>query len=131
MAKKARKKFTEQEKRQAVADYVSGARTAQTIANELGTEIQAIYRWRTLYDEQKKGVRLSELHSEGISQELAERILRQQDEIEAYQKKVAEQALIIDILKKLRKLGPLPPESELSGLIAMEIKLAQKKQRAK
>jgi hypothetical protein len=88
-------------------------------------------RWRTFYDEQKKGVKVSELESLGASHELAERIIRQQDEIEAYQKKVAEQALIIDILKKLRKLGPLPPESELSGLIAMEIKLAQKKQRAK
>lgn len=131
MAKKRRKKFTENEKRQAVADYVSEAKTAQEIANELGTDIQAIYRWRTFYDEQKKGLKLSELESVGASHELAERIIRQQDEIEAYQKKVAEQALIIDILKKLRKLGPLPPESELSGLIAMEIKLAQKKQRAK
>ena len=35
MAKKTRKKFTEEEKRQAVADYVSGTRTAQAIANEL------------------------------------------------------------------------------------------------
>lgn len=131
MAKKTRKKFTEEEKRQAVADYVSESRTAQQIANELGTDIQAIYRWRTFYDEQKKGVKLSELEFLGASHELAERIIRQQDEIEAYQKKVAEQALIIDILKKLRKLGPLPPESELSGLIAMEIKSAQKKQRAK
>jgi transposase-like protein len=131
MTKKTRKKFTEAEKRQAVADYVTEAKTAQQIANELGTDIQAIYRWRTFYDEQKKGLKITELESFGASHELAERIIRQQDEIEAYQKKVAEQALIIDILKKLRKLGPLPPESELSGLIAMEIKLAQKKQRAK
>ena len=95
-AKKTRKKFTEKEKRQAVADYVSEAKTAQQIANELGTDIQAIYRWRTFYDEQKKGLKLSELESIGASHELAERIIRQQDEIEAYQKKVAEQALIID-----------------------------------
>jgi transposase-like protein len=61
MAKKARKKFTEEEKRELVADYVSGARTAQAIANELGTDIKAIYRWRTFYDEQRKDLRLSEL----------------------------------------------------------------------
>lgn len=131
MAKKTRKKFTEEEKRKAVTDYVSEVKTAQEIANELGTDIHSIYRWRTFYDEQKKGVRLSELQAGGCTQELAERIVRQQDELEAYQKKVAEQAMIIDILKKLRKLGPLPPESELSGLIATEKKLALKKQRAK
>ena len=72
MAKRTRKKFTEQEKRQAVADYVSETRTAQQIANELGTDIQAIYRWRTFYDEQKKGIKLSELESLGAPHELAE-----------------------------------------------------------
>lgn len=83
MAKKTRKKFTEEEIRQAVADYVSGTRTAQAIANELGTDIQAIYRWRTFYDEQRKDLRLSELQAEGSSHELAERIIRLQDEVEA------------------------------------------------
>ncbi|MBC7428912.1 MAG: hypothetical protein H7336_09895 [Bacteriovorax sp.] len=48
-------------------------RTAQAIANELGTDIQTIYRWRIFYDEQREDLRLSEL----------------QDEVEAYQKKVA------------------------------------------
>lgn len=131
MAKKTRKKFTEEEKRQAVADYVSGARTAQTIANELGTDIQAIYRWRTFYDEQRKDLRLSELQAEGSSQELAERIIRLQDEVEAYQKKVAEQAIMLDLLKKLRTSGRFQPESELSGLIATTKKSDLKKKRVK
>lgn len=51
MVKKTRKKFTEEEKRQAVADYVSEARTAQQIA--IGPDIQVISRWQTFYDEQK------------------------------------------------------------------------------
>jgi len=131
MAKKTRKKFTEEEKRQAVADYVSGTRTAQAIANELGTDIQAIYRWRTFYDEQKKDLRLSELQAEGSSQELAERIIRLQDEVEAYQKKVAEQAIMLDLLKKLRTSGRFQPESELSGLSATTKKSDLKKKRVK
>lgn len=94
MAKKTRKKFTEEEKRQTVADYVSEARTAQQIANELGPDIQVISRWRTFYDEQKKGPRLSELQSEGSSEEFAERVIRIQDEVDACQKKVAEQAIM-------------------------------------
>lgn len=131
MAKKTRKKFTEEEKRQAVADYVAGTRTAQAIANELGTDIQAIYRWRTFYDEQRKDLRLSELQAEGSSQELAERIIRLQDEVEAYQKKVAEQAIMLDLLKKLRTSGRFQPESELSGLIATTKKSDLKKKRVK
>ncbi len=131
MTKKTRKKFSEEEKRKAVTDYVTEAKTAQQIANELGTDIQAIYRWRTFYDEQKKGIKLSELESIGASHELAERIIRQQDEIEAYQKKVAEQAIMLDLLKKLRLSGRFQPESELSGLIATTKKSGQKKKRVK
>ena len=131
MAKKTRKYVTEEKKRQAVADYVSGAKTVQEIANEVGTDINSIYRWRTMFDEEKKGLKLSELQADGCSQELAARILRQQDEIEAYQIKVAEQVVIIDLLKKLRKLGPLPHESELSGLIATAKNSVQKKKRVK
>ena len=131
MAKKTRKKFTEEEKRQAVAGYVSGARTAQAIANKLGTDIQAIYRQRTFYDEQRKDLRLSELQAEGSSQELAERIIRLQNEVEAYQKKVAEQTIMLDLLKKLRTSGRFQPESELSGLIATTKKSDLKKKHIK
>lgn len=131
MAKKTRRNLSEETKRKAVADYVSETKTAQQIANELGTDPQSIYRWRTFYDEQKKGLKLSELQGEGCPQELAERLIRQQDEIEAYQKKVAEQAIMIDLLKKLRISGRFQPESELSGLIATTKKSDQKKKRVK
>ena len=107
MTKKTRKYFTEEKKRKAVADYLSETKSAQEIANELGTDIQSIYRWRTLFDEEKKGLKLFELQSDVSSPEFAQRLLRLQDEVEAYQKVVAEQAVIIDLLKKLRKLGPL------------------------
>ena len=131
MTKKTRRKFTDQEKERAVADYLSGAKSAKEIASELGVEVHVIYHWRASLDEQKRESRLSGLTSQGISKEVAERLLWQQEEIEAYQRKVAEQAVIIDLLKKLRTQGSFPPESELSGLIATTKKSERKKKRVK
>lgn len=131
MTKKTRRKFTDQEKEKAVAEYLSGAKSAKDIAQELGVEVHAIYHWRASLDEQKRESRLSGLTSQGVPKEVAERLLRQQEEIEAYQKKVAEQAVIIDLLKKLQTSNSFPPESELSGWIATTKKSGRKKKRAK
>lgn len=131
MTKKTRRKFTDQEKAKAVADYLSGTKSAKDIALELGVEVHAIYHWRASLDEQKRESRLSGLTSQGIPKEVAERLLQQQEEIEAYQKKVAEQAVIIDLLKKLQTSTSFPPESELSGWIATTKKSDRKKKRVK
>lgn len=131
MTKKTRKKFTEQEKRVAVNDYVSGAKTAQQIATELGTDTHAIYRWKTLFEEEAKGVRIEELERQGCSPQMAKRMALQEEEIALYQKKVAEQAVIIDLLKKLRSQKNSAPESELSGLIATTKKSDRNKRRLK
>jgi len=131
MSKKTRRKFSDQEKAKAVADYLSGAKSAKDIAQELGVEVHSIYHWRASLDEQKRESRVSGLEAEGIPQEVAERLIRQQEEIEAYQKKVAEQAVIIDLLKKLQTSNSFPLESELSGWIATTKKSERKKRRAK
>lgn len=54
MTKKTRRKFTDQEKEKAVAEYLGGAKSAKNIAQELG-----------------------------VPKEVAERLLRQQEEITA------------------------------------------------
>jgi transposase-like protein len=131
MTKKTRRKFTDQEKEKAVAEYLSGTKSAKDIAQELGVEVHAIYHWRASMDDKKRESRLSGLTSQGVPKEVAERLIRQQEEIEAYQKKVAEQAVIIDLLKKLQTSSNFPPESELSGLIATMKKSDQKKKRVK
>ncbi len=118
MTKKIRKKFTERQREKAVDDYISGERTASQIARDLNTDVQNVYRWRTLREEKAKGVKVDELMAEGNSKEQARKILLLEQEIEAYQKKVAEQSIIIDLLKKLQTPSNFPPESELSGLIA-------------
>lgn len=124
--KKTRNKIPVDKKREAVALYVSGAKTAQEIANEFNVDLHCIYRWRTLFDEEAKGIEVTHLVENYSQKELAKVISRQQEEIAEYQKKVAEQTLIIDLLKKLRRQGILPSESELSGLIATMKKLDRK-----
>ena len=131
MSKKTRRKFSDQEKAKAVADYLGGAKSAKDIAQELGVEVHSIYHWRASLDEQKRETRASGLEAQGVPQDVAERLIRQQEEIEAYQKKVAEQAVIIDLLKKLQTSSSFPPESELSGWIATTKKSERKKRRAK
>lgn len=131
MSKKTRRKFSEEQKARAVSEYLSGAKSAKDIAQELGVEVHTIYHWRASQDEQKRYSRLSNLEAQGVPKEMAERLLQQQEEIEAYQKKVAEQAVIIDLLKKLQTSSSFPPESELSGLIATTKKSARKRKRAK
>lgn len=131
MAKKTRRKFTDEVKAKAVADYVAGIRTAQQIAQDLDVEVHAIYNWRASLDEKKRGLRLSELQSGGADPDLAERVLRQEEEIAIYQKKVAELSVMVDLLKKLQTSGPYQPESELSGLIAITKKSDRKRKRSK
>lgn len=128
--KKTRRKFTKEEKDTALEDYLSGARTAQQIAEDLGTDVQSIYRWKVAKEEKAKGVRIDELLSEGSSLAQAKRIQLMELEIEAYQKKVAEQAVMIDLLKKLQ-CGSSQPESELTGLIRTTKESDRRKRRAK
>lgn len=131
MTKKTRKKFTDEQKSKAVADYLSGTRSAKQIAEDLGTEVHNIYHWRAAMDENARNQRLFGLQSDGMSADMAELLLRKEEEIAAYQKKVAEQAIIIDLLKKLQTSNNFPPESELSGLIATSKKSDRKRKRAK
>lgn len=131
MAKKSRRKFTEEQKRAAVDDYVSGRKTGEQVASELGIHSTMVYRWRVEFDEKAKGIKLHELEAQGMSREAARKILEQQAIIEAYEKKVAQQAIIIDLLKKLQTSTISQPESELTGLLDTTRKLAKSRKPAK
>jgi len=131
MTKKTRLKFTDEAKAKAVADYVGGVKSAQQIAKDLGVEVHSIYQWRAALDEKKRGLRLSELQDGNGDRDLAERVLRQEEEIAVYQKKVAELSVMVDLLKKLQTSGDFQPESELSGLIATSKKSDRKRKRVK
>lgn len=131
MTKKTRKKYLEEVKAKAVADFLSGAKTAKQIAQELGVEVHVIYGWRAAADDKKRNQGLLGLQMEGFSPEAAELLMRKNEEIEVYQKKVAELSVMVDLLKKLQTSGDFQPESELSGLIATTKKSERKRRRAK
>ncbi len=114
---KIKRQFSEETKRQAVDDFVSGRRTAAEIAAELGLAQGVIYRWRVQLEAKDRGARIDELGTEGHHPHDARRIQRLEEELAEYKRKVGEQTLIIDILKKLRQSKIYLPESELSGLI--------------
>ena len=84
-----------------------------------------------LKEEKNKGLRLEELMDEGNTKAMAEKLLEKELEIEMYQKKIAEQSIIIDLLKKFPTAEVLARESELTGLIKTTKLSAQKKKRAK
>lgn len=131
MAKKPRRQFTDEQKRTAVDDYVSGRKTAAQVAAENDVPVGVVYRWRVQLDEQAKGARIGELEAQGMSPQMARRFQQQEAEIEEYQKKVAQQAIIIDLLKKLQTSTNFQPESELTGLIDTTRKLARSRRPAK
>ena len=115
--KKTRRKWTYEQKRQFVHDFESGLKTAKQIADEIGDDPNVVYRWRAQLAERAKGLRIEELESTGLNSESAKKVLQLEAQIEEYQKKVAEQALIIDLLKKLQTSAVYQPENELSWLI--------------
>lgn len=131
MTKKTRKKYSEELKAKAVAEYLSGAKTAKQLAQEHDVEVHVIYGWRAAADDKKRNQGLLGLQLEGFSPEAAELLMRKNEEIEVYQKKVAELSVMVDLLKKLQTSGPFQHESELSGLIATTKKSERKRRRAK
>jgi transposase-like protein len=131
MTKRNRKTFTQEQKDWAVDNYLSGKKTVHEVAAKLNTDIQAIYRWKTFRDEKAKGLRVEELVGEGYSKDMAKKLLAKELEIETYQKKVAEQAIIIDLLKKLPGNEIYQSESELTGLINTTKRLDQKRKQQK
>lgn len=128
---KKRYQFTNEQKRKAVDEYVSGKRRAEDIARDLGVPQGYLYKWRVQLDEAAKGVVIDDLQSQGFSYEQARLIEQQREEIEAYKQTVAKQAVIIDLLKKLQTSNHSPLENELTGLIDITKRSAAKKKQQK
>lgn len=131
MTKKYRKRFTTDQRDKAIDEYVSGAKTAQEVAQELGTDVSNIYRWKTVREEKAKGSRIEELLDEGSTLAQAKRILELELELEEYKKMLAQEVVINNLLKKLQTSNSSAPESELTGLIRTTRKLDQKRKPAK
>ncbi|NDD92544.1 hypothetical protein EBZ37_10710 [bacterium] len=116
--KKPKRQFKPEDKAKAVDDYVAGRRSAAQIAVELGCSPNLIYRWKAEAEADHRQQRASDLQASGVRDPRdVKRILDLEDELEAYKKTVAEQTVLIDILKKLDQSKTSQRESELIGLI--------------
>jgi transposase-like protein len=131
MGRRPRRKFTDEQKQKAVAEHLSGTKPAEQIARENNVEVGVIYKWKAQLDASAKGQRVEELESQGMSSQMARKMLQMEAEIEEYQKKVAELTIINDLLKKLQTSPVSVRESELTGLIETSRRLARAKKPAK
>ena len=111
-------------------EFISGRRSAIEIAAELGVDPTHIYRWKVAEEEKAKGARIDALEADGHDPQAARKILKLEEELEEYKKKVGEQSLIIDLLKKIPQRSS-QSESELSGLIDTMKNSARKRKPAK
>jgi transposase-like protein len=127
MSKKGpRRKFSDETKRKAVDEYLSGTKSAMEVANELAVSVGLLYRWKAEFEQAAKNEKIEELTAAGATRAMAIKVQQQEEEIAHYQKKLAEQAVIIDLLKKLQTSKSSPFESELSGWIGIAKRSAQK-----
>ena len=128
---KPKRKFSDDIKFKAVADYLAGDKSAAQVAAELGVAVNNIYNWRIQLDEKAKGATIEELEATGRSREDALLILQLQAERDAYQKMVGEQAVMLELLKKRLRSTSSQQWNELTGLIETLEKSAQKQKREK
>lgn len=130
MGKKTRRQFSPEDKARAIDDYISGRRTVGQIGAELRCAPNLIYRWKADAEAAHRQGRAKAIEASGVRDPHdIKRILDLEDELEEYKKKLAEQILINDLLKKLRDSRISPPESELIGLIRTTKNSAPKRRR--
>ena len=129
--KKKRRQFHKEDKRRAVEDFVAGRKTSAQIAVELNISPNLIYRWKSDLEAEARAGRVEVLESEGHNPADVRRIMDLEDELEEYKKKLAEEILINDLLKKLHDSRTSQPESELTGLIRTSKNSARKRKPVK
>lgn len=131
MGRKPRRKFTDEQKRQAVDDYISGRKTAAEVASDHDVVQGQIYKWKVQFEERGVKTRLSELEQSGMSPTEARYMQRLEAENEELKKKLAEQVIVNDLLKKLQISANSKQLKNASGYDEIAELLAQSKKRVK
>ena len=128
--RRKKRHFSDEVKRQAVNEYLSGKKSAAELAIEHDIAQGLIYKWKTYFEEQAKGVRVEELEAQGHHPQDIKKIIQQEEEIALYKAKLAETTLHNDLLKKL--LEPhFPLLKSANGLEEIKRALDQSKRRVK
>ena len=131
MSKKPNRKFSDEIKSKAVEEYTSGIKSAAEVAHELGVAQGLLYQWKIQLENKRINGRVNELEAHGRSPSDARIIQQQEDEIAMYQKKIAEQAVIIDLLKKLPTSMKSVSVKSVSGSDEIALLLAQSRKRVR
>lgn len=128
--KKRRTNYDVDYKRRIVAEYLSGAISAQALAEREGLDRGQIYKWRAQLDQRARHERIETIaDDEGVSLEQARRIRELEEELAATQKKLAQTVLENELLKKLQPNSPFAKRS--SGYIETKQLLARSRGRTK
>lgn len=128
--KKARTNYDLDFKRRVIAEYLSGAISAQALADREGLDRGQIYKWRVQLDQRARNERIEAIaEDEGMSLEQARRIRELEEELAATQEKLAQMVLENELLKKLQPNSPFAKRS--SGYIETKQLLARSRGRAK
>ena len=127
MAKRQRRTFTEEQKRQAVDDFVSGRKTAAQVAADLAVGMTQIYKWKTSLEENAA----QEGAESGSRPEDLKRIRDLEKQLNEYKLMLAEKTLIEELLKKRLRSTTSQQWNELTGLIETVERLGQKRGRVK
>lgn len=131
MSKRPKRKFNDEVKRKAVDDYTSGRKTAAEVANNIGVAQGQVYQWKIQLEEKRVKGRVRDLESSGMSPSEARHVQRLEAENEALKKKLAEQVIVVDLLKKLQTSANYQQLKNASGSDEIAELLAQSRKRAK
>ena len=129
MEKKSRKSFDRDYKKRIVSEYLSGKLTAQQIADREGIERFQVYAWKQQLEQRAKKARYTELAEAGHNADDVRRMMELEEELEAYKAKVAEQSVMIDLLKKLHP--SFQCEKKSSGYVELKRRVLKSKGRVK
>lgn len=102
MSKKSRRQFDVEYKKKIVQQFLSG-QSAVAIAEAEGLMTGQIYRWKSQLENRDRLERIEEIQTtEGVSLEQAQKIRELEEELQAAKAMIADQTMIIDLLKKIQ-----------------------------
>jgi transposase-like protein len=131
MSKKPKRKFSDDLKRKAVDDYTSGRKTAAEVAQEHDVAQGQVYQWKIQLEEKRVKSRVSDLEDSGMSPSEARYMQRLEDENTELKKKLAEQVIVVDLLKKLQTSANYQQLKNARGYDEIAELLAQSRKRVR
>jgi transposase-like protein len=100
--KKTRNYHTTEHKKKLVDEYMSGANTVEAIAVREKIDRAMIYKWKAQLENKARDERIETMEAAGHHPDDIRRLMELEDELAAAKTKIADQALAIDLLKKIQ-----------------------------